>query len=109
MISYVVADQGTVHGTIDQFADHPDWTLTLKQGTIANGAIPTGTADAVSWQIEDEAVAAPDSGTWEAAFYSDLPADQRGGTVPNGMAGTFEAEYHHVGRIIGAFGAHKQP
>ena len=53
-----LTDQGTVHGTIDQFADHPDWTLTLKQGTIANGAIPTGT-DAVSWQIEDEAVAAP--------------------------------------------------
>ena len=100
---------GTVRGTIDQFADHPDWTLTLKQGTIVGGAIPTGTDDAVSWQIEDEAVAAPDSGTWEAAFYSDLSAEARVGTVPNGMAGTFEAEYHHVGRIIGAFGAHKQP
>ena len=29
--------------------------------------------------------------------------------VPTGIAGTFEAKYHNVGRIIGAFGAHKQP
>ena len=108
---------GTVHGTIDQFADHPDWTLTLKQRAIAGGVIPTTGTDAtnaVSWQIEDEAVAAPDSGTWEAAFYSNLSADDRSSTenedaVPTGIAGTFEAEYHHVGRIIGAFGAHKQP
>ena len=109
---------GTVRGTIDQFADHPDWTLTLKQRTISGGVIPTTGTDAtnaVSWQIEDEAVAAPDSGTWEAAFYSDLSADLRTSdgpdedAVPTGMAGTFEAEYHHVGRIIGAFGAHKQP
>ena len=111
----------TVHGTIDQFVGHPDWTLTLKQRDIVNGVIPVGTAgdavNAVSWSIEDEALAAPDSGTWEAAFYSNLPADKRGGTdavdaedaVPTGIAGTFEAEYHHVGRIIGAFGAHKEP
>ena len=59
----------------------------------------------VSWQIDGEAVAALDSGTWEAAFYSDLPVDERDGTVPTGMAGTFEAEYHNVERIIGAFGA----
>ena len=25
---------GTVRGTIDQFDDYPDWTLTLKQGPI---------------------------------------------------------------------------
>ena len=107
----------TVSGTIDQFDGHPDWTLTLKQKNIANGVIPTvANETAVSWSIENEATAAPDSGTWEAAFYSNLPADQRGGTgspdedaVPTGMAGTFEASYHHVGRIIGAFGAHKQP
>ena len=108
---------GTVRGTIDQFADHPDWTLTLKQRDISGGVIPTTATDAtnaVSWHIEDEALAAEDSGTWEAAFYSDLPAAQRNsgqdeGAVPTGMAGTFEAEYHHVGRIIGAFGARKGP
>ena len=115
-----VGDGGdeTVHGTIDQFDGHPDWTLTLKERAIdSNGVIPPGTTDdaqdAVSWQIEDEALAAPDSGTWEAAFYSNLPADKRGtdnteDATPTGIAGTFEAEYHHVGSIIGAFGAHKQ-
>ena len=111
---------GTVQGTIDQFDNHPDWTLTLRQrdintdGLIAPG--DTGDAlNAVSWSIEGEALAAPDSGTWEAAFYSNLSADQRTtadnneDAVPTGIAGTFEAAYHHVGRIVGAFGAHKQP
>ena len=109
----------TVHGIIDQFDGHPDWTLTLKQRAIdGDGVIPPGTtgdaSNAVSWQIEGEALAAPDSGTWEAAFYSDLSAAQRTSTteedaVPTGMAGTFEAAYHAAGAIIGAFGAHKQP
>ena len=119
-----VVDDGTVHGTIDQFDQHPDWTLTLKHGPISISG--TGTDDAndrtgpaddggVSWKIDGEAVAAPDSGSWEAAFYSDLPAAERGGTgteteaVPTGIAGTFEAKYKNVGAIIGAFGAHKQP
>ena len=106
-----------VDGTIDQFTDHPDWTLTLKHRAISDGVIaPSDAGDAVnsvSWQIDGEATAALDSGTWEAAFYSNLPAAQRTSTneedaVPTGMAGTFEAEYENVGRIIGAFGAHKQ-
>ena len=70
----------------------------------------------VSWRIDGEADAALDTGSWEAAFYSDLPSADRQRTstdeedaVPTGMAGTFEAAYHNVGRIIGAFGAHKQP
>ena len=111
----------TVHGIIDQFDGHPDWTLTLKQRAISSdGVIPPGTTgdaeNAVSWQIEGEALAAPDSGTWEAAFYSNLSAAQRTtdtdrdeDAVPTGMAGTFEAAYHEAGAIIGAFGAHKQP
>ena len=111
-------DNNMVDGTIDQFDQHPDWTLTLKHRQINNGVIAPSTSDdgmqAVSWQIDGEAVAAPDSGTWEAAFYSNLPDEQRDSTddedaVPTGMAGTFEASYEHVGEIIGAFGAHKQP
>ena len=112
-------DDNMVDGTIDQFTDHEDWTLTLKQRAITGGRIAPSDSgdgvDAVSWHIEDEALAAPDSGTWEAAFYSNLSPDQRTTTqqdedaTPTGIAGTFEAEYHHVGRIIGAFGAHKQP
>ena len=110
-------DDEMVDGTIDQFTDHPDWTLTLKHRAISDGVIaPSDAGDAVnsvSWQIDGEATAALDSGTWEAAFYSNLPAAQRTSTneedaVPTVMAGTFEAEYENVGRIIGAFGAHKQ-
>ena len=110
------ATDGTLHGTIDEFEGHPDWTLTLKQAAISDSAATATNATAgVSWQIDGEAVAAPDAGGWEAAFYSNLPADSRTTTtpdedaVPTGIAGTFEAEYHHVGRMIGAFGAHKQP
>ena len=106
----------TVSGIIDQFDGHPDWTLTLKQTAIdSNGVVARGT-NTVSWSIAGEAFAAPDSGTWEAAFYSNLPASQRTSTgtpdedaTPTGMAGTFEATYHQSGAIIGAFGAHKQP
>ena len=117
--NFTVAGDGgdeTVSGTIDQFDGHSDWTLTLKQTAIdANGVIPSG-SNTVSWKIDGEAFAAPDSGTWEAAFYSDQPDSKRGGdgnpdedAVPTGMAGTFEAKYHQAGAIIGAFGAHKQP
>ena len=107
----------TVRGTIDQFDNYPDWTLTLKQGAIVDsaGAATTGVAEnGVSWQIEGEAVAAPDAGSWEAAFYSNLPSEQRTSptadedAVPTGIAGTFEAAYRDTGRMIGAFGAHKQ-
>ena len=57
---------------------------------------------------------APDSGTWEAAFHSNLSAAQRTSTVgedavPTGTAGTGEAAYHDIGAITGAFGAHEQP
>ena len=114
-------DNDMVDGTIDQFDKHDDWTLTLNHRTISAGIVPPTAAtgddheNAVSWQIDGEAVAAPDSGTWEAAFYSNLPASQRTTTtededaVPTGMAGTFEAQYHNIGTIVGAFGAHKQP
>ena len=104
---------GTVQGTIDQFEDHPDWTLTLGPSIIkTNGNVPdTETDDTVFWSIEGEAVAAPGSGQWNAAFYSNLPPHLRNignneAAMPTGMAGEFEAEYHHVGRIVGAFGTH---
>ena len=115
----------TVSGTLDGFTTRngnregrPDWTVTLKQtaisgATVTAARVPDGVGP-VSWKIKDEAVSAPDAGTWEAAFYSNLPNPQRGTTVdeedatPTGIAGTFEAEYHDVGKMVGAFGAHKQ-
>ena len=120
-------EEDEVHGFIDDFDVHSDWHLTLKHGDIETGdndAATTGNdgtvtdnPGGVSWRIDGEADAAPDTGSWEAAFYSDLPSaeQQRTSTdgeedaVPTGMAGTFEAAYHNVGRIIGAFGARKQP
>ncbi len=126
----------TVSGTIDNFRTingnregRPDWIVTLKQTTITGSRVGTvggGAGGAgvealragapVSWKIEGEAVSAPDAGEWEAAFYSNLPAAKRGGTgavnqedaTPAGIAGTFEAEYHNVGKMVGAFGAHKE-
>ena len=106
---------GTVQGTIDQFEDHPDWTLTLGPSIIkTNGIVSDAeTDDTVFWSIEGEAAAAPGSGQWDAAFYSNLPPHLRiigssEAAVPTRMAGKFEAEYHHVGRLIGAFGARKE-
>ena len=110
-------DSPTVRGTIDQFDNYPDWTLTLKQGPIvdSDGATTGQATNGVSWQIAGEAVAAPDAGSWEAAFYSNLPSEKRSSddpadedAVPTGIAGTFEAAYRDTGRMIGAFGAHKQ-
>jgi len=92
-----------VRGTIDGFSGHPDWTVTLKSRAISGGSVPTGTSgdavNAVTWEIDGEGVPAPGTGTWEAAFYSNLPNAQRTGVTPTGMAGTFEAEYHERGRM----------
>ncbi len=117
----------TVTGTIGDFTTRndnrvgrPDWVVTLKEARISGATVTalrnsTANQGPVSWKIKDESVSAPDAGTWEAAFYSNLPDPQRGTTVdledatPTGIAGTFEAEYHTVGKMVGAFGAHKQP
>ena len=97
----------TVHGTIDQFDGHPDWSLTLKHGNVTGGAV-SNTSDGVSWSIGGRAT---EGGEWEADFYSNLASVQRTGVVPSGIAGTFSAEYHdtsgaNIGRMMGAFGAH---
>jgi len=119
----------TVSGTIDGFktlvgesqipVERSDWVVTLRQRNIAaNGRVPSGETDAnnaVTWLTDDNPTAAPAAGTWEAAFYSNLPTAKRGGgtsgvdaedATPTGIAGTFEAEYHNVGKMVGAFGAH---
>ena len=92
----------TLEGRIDQFSGHSDWFLTLKRGPIVSGATSVDT-DGVTWSIGG---IPHDGGEWEAAFYSNLASANRANVVPSGVAGTFEAEYSTVGRLIGAFGAH---
>ena len=99
----LTADFGsdTVSGTIDHFSDHDDWTVTLNQRGIGDAnASPTTT-----WTIDG---AAHDGGNWSASFYSNLPADDRNGVVPTGIAGEFRAEHGDDARMIGVFGAHRE-
>ena len=63
----------------------------------------TGTVPAdgnVSWTIAGNT---EDGGMWDAQFFSDV-AGFTG--YPEGVAGTFDAKFDDVGRLIGAFGAH---
>ena len=103
-------DEGTISGTITGFSNDPDWSLALKQGTIAGGVVAVET-DGVTWSIDG---VPDDSGTWEAGFYSNLPDGTTGlaQVQPHGVAGTFEAQYDGSGvgptaAMIGAFGAHR--
>ena len=96
-----------VSGTITGFSNDPGWSLALKRKEIIRGTV---TAAEVTWTIDG---LPDDSGTWEAAFYANLPIE--GGTItyqPHGIAGTFQAEYDPSGEgaraaLIGAFGAHR--
>lgn len=102
-------DTNSLSGSVTGFSNDPDWSVTLKPGAIATGTAGNDGTDTndpggVTWTINGAPL---DSGSWEAQFYSNLPADQRVGVVPYGVAGTFQAEYGTVARIIGAFGAHR--
>ena len=115
-------DTSELHGTIDQFQGHSDWSLTLNRSAIdGDNKDGAGAAndddDGVSWKIGDRTT---DGGSWEANFYSNLVDNDpgtsvndeaRNGAVPSGIAGTFSAEYSDtsgadIGRLMGAFGAH---
>ena len=101
------ANPNTVSGTIDQFSGHPDWSLSLESGDIADIESYAGVDDVddgVIWTIGDDPAAA--GGSWEANFYSNLASgDRDSDLVPSGIAGTFRATYDQVGHLIGAFGA----
>ena len=102
-------DTDSVSGSITGFSNDPDWSVTLKPGAISGGAAGNDGTDTddpggTTWTINGAPL---DSGSWEAQFYSNLPSGQREGVVPYGIAGTFQADYGTVGRMIGAFGAHR--
>ena len=100
----------TLGGTLNTFAgDVPTaaqsggtdaWTVHLRKGSISGGSA-RGTS---GWSIGSDN--ADEGGSWSASFYSDLPANQRTGVVPYGVAGTFTAEHSGAAKMIGAFGAH---
>ena len=118
-------DTDKVSGTIDEFSDHPDWVVTLKPGdinttdgqtatvSIADDGDATNNNGPVSWSIGARAYDS-DASDWEATFYSNLPAADRTGVLPYGIAGIFYAEHGLVesntvvGKMIGAFGAHSR-
>ena len=101
-------DSNTVSGQITGFSNDPGWEVTLKRGAISEASVSVGVGApntlGVTWSING---APRDSGEWEAQFYSNLPLSESMGVVPYGIAGTFEADYGSVARMIGAFGAHK--
>ena len=97
---------GTVSGTITNFRQEPDWSLTLREATFeTNGSVlATNTLGGVTWTIGENST---DGGSWEARLYSNVPSDATNfaATRPAGIAGAFEAEFGDVvvGRMIGAF------
>ena len=57
----------------------------------------------MGWDINE--ATSQQTGTWNAQFYTEEPFD---GQTPDGVTGTFNAQFDSVGRLIGAFGARKR-
>ena len=89
--------EGTLSGRVTNFSNASDWSVMLKSATIAGGAVADG---GVSWTIGGNT---EDGGMWDAKFFSDVDGST---AYPEGVAGTFDAKFSNVGRLIGAFGAH---
>ena len=104
-------DFGTLSGTITNFRQEPEWSLTLKEVSFNAAGTASNTSEGVAWAIGENVT---DGGLWEAQLYSNVPpaapddTPTFDATRPAGVAGTFEAEFGDVvvGRMIGAFGAH---
>ena len=89
--------EGTLSGRVTSFSNASDWSVTLNSAAIAAGAVADG---GVSWTIGGDTVG---GGMWDARFFSDVDGST---AYPEGVAGTFDAKFSNVGRLIGAFGAH---
>ena len=92
-----VDTEGMLSGQVTNFSNASDWSITLKSAAINTGTVTGGD---VSWTIAGNT---EDGGMWDAQFFSDV--DVFAG-YPEGVAGTFDAKFGDVGRLIGAFGAH---
>ena len=96
--------EGTLSGQLTNFSNASDWSVTLKSTAISSGAVGTGPGNAnggdVSWTIAGNT---EDGGKWDAQLFTDVDGFTG---YPEGVAGTFDAKFDDVGRMIGAFGAH---
>ena len=95
---------GTLSGQVTNFSNASDWSLTLKSQMIdGTGNVSRVNAANVGWTIAGNT---EDGGGWAAQFFSDVATSDYAGHIPEGVAGTFDAKFDDVGRLIGAFGAH---
>jgi hypothetical protein len=97
-------DTEMLSGTVSGFDVSSGWSLTLQETSMANGTVAVGD---VSWTIDGNI---QDGGNWNGAFHSEI--DPYVDHIPDGLAGEFNAAYggtdNPVGRLVGAFGTHKQ-
>ena len=94
-------DTDKISGAVTGFDVNSDWTVTLTETAISVSS-SIGEGD-VSWTIDGNT---EDGGNWNGKFHSEI--DSHVDTYPDGVAGTFDAKYADVGRMVGAFGAHKK-
>ena len=101
----LVANFGTnmLSGTVTNFSNASDWTLTLNEASMVGGDVESSDNGTVTWEIGD--VVSQQTGGWTAEFFSE---SSYGGQTPDGVAGEFSAQFDHVGRLSGAFGANKK-
>ena len=93
-------DTDMLSGSVSGFNVSPGWSLTLKETSMSNGTVTEGD---VSWTIDGNI---QDGGNWNGAFHSEI--DPYVDHIPDGLTGTFGAEYADVGELVGAFGTHKK-
>lgn len=94
-------DANSLSGTISNFSHASNWSLTLQSAAITGSGVSDGD---VEWSIGQRVGTAGTDDSWNATFYRDVST---GTAQPEGVAGTFEATYGDVARMIGAFGAHR--
>ena len=92
----------TLSGSVTNFSNAPDWELTLNAASMAGGNVEAADGGTVTWEIGD--ATSQHTGGWTAEFFSEAPYV---GQTPDGVAGTFDAQFDDVGRLTGAFGARK--
>ena len=99
-------DTDMLSGTVSGFNVNSGWSLTLKETTMSGGTVTRPQVDSpnVSWTFDGNT---QDGGTWGGTFHSEVSPYE--GHIPDGLTGTFDAEFGDVGRLRGAYGTHYTP